>query len=469
MKSTECLPHLASFLRVSGAAAAQGLYPPTRGNTTLPRRICFLSLACLLLAAFPAAAMIVTASPEPPPPAEVFLGFDSAVYAGGYLCSHGSATAVDLGQTFAVSSPVTLEKITLKVRAETDVRGELVTLFLGTFTDPDDHGMNEILAAETRGLPSTLAVGEILYLTFDIQDFPLDADRQYGFVLGFSGGGNVNNARLEILHLGEDAYPGGQAVSVEGAFTSALEHDLVFFLRTEPQPAAGTLSAMADLIVPGFEVDATGPQGPTTLFAVRNTSDSNLDVDVAYYGMQTTSPAQRTDVVELGPQQTATVNVCHDLTDLVVTGGFASGLILITEAGGSTGNLEGDYFRLDQANAFATGDRLVRPEDFCRRREIRFVDFGSGSELRILVDNPQGAEEPSLTWTGYNERGDLVGDGELFTSDHLTLIAVADLGIPGRFGTVLFDFSSSGGGWVSARHSAFGLFSVELGSACRED
>ena len=33
---------------------------------------------------------------------------------------------------------------------------------------------------------------------------------------------------------------------------------------------------------------------------------------------------------------------------------------------------------------------------------------------------------------------------------------------------VTFDFTQSGGGWVSAKYSAFGLFSVELNSACRD-
>ena len=33
--------------------------------------------------------------------------------------------------------------------------------------------------------------------------------------------------------------------------------------------------------------------------------------------------------------------------------------------------LEGDYLRVDSANDFAAGDRMVRPEDFCRQREVR--------------------------------------------------------------------------------------------------
>ncbi|MCP3994495.1 MAG: hypothetical protein GY722_05435, partial [bacterium] len=49
-----------------------------------------------------------------------------------------------------------------------------------------------------------------------------------------------------------------------------------------------------------------------------------------------------------------------------------------------------------------------------------------------------------------------------------TSIDVGDLGFNNSFGTVMFDFSGSGGGWASAKYSAFGLFSVELNSACRD-
>ncbi len=260
-----------------------------------------------------------------------------------------------------------------------------------------------------------------------------------------------------------------EAIHSPGEIALCMFQDMGWTTSSDCGIESSTLSALADLIVPGFEVEVGAPQGPTTLFAVRNTSDSDLDVEVAYHSEQVTETALRTDLLDIGAQETATVDVATDLTDLVVTGGFATGLILITESGASSGNLEGDFFRLDTGNAFASGDRLVRPEDFCQRQEIRFVDFGSGSELRILADNPQGADRPSFTYIAYDEQADMVADGELFTSSHLTTIDVSDLGIEDAFGTVLFDFSNSGGGWISAKYSAFGLFSVELNSACRDD
>jgi hypothetical protein len=178
-----------------------------------------------------AGAMTLSTDPMPPPQEALFLAFDALFDEGNYLCSHGSGTAVSLGQTFTVPQATLLDKITLKVRPATAVAGELVTLRLGTFTDLEGEGMIEILAAETRALPATLMPGVTTYLTFDVEDLPLEANRQYGFLLGFTGGGNVNNARLELLHLGEDRYSEGWAVDFQGAFFSVLAHDLVFFLH----------------------------------------------------------------------------------------------------------------------------------------------------------------------------------------------------------------------------------------------
>ncbi len=225
----------------------------------------------------------------------------------------------------------------------------------------------------------------------------------------------------------------------------------------------------AGLIVPGFEVEVGNASGPTTFFAIRNTSDSPVTANASYHGKLVDEEPLRTDVFMLEPQQTITQNVRSNLSDLEVSDGFANGLILITEAGVSSApNLEGDFFRVDTANAFATGDRLVRSGDLCINQEIRFVDFGSGSQFRILVDHPQGPDMPSFSYTSYEEDGDLIVEDEFFTSDHLIDVDVADLGINPSFGTVIFDFSNSGGGYVSAKYSAFGLFSVELNSACRD-
>lgn len=233
-------------------------------------------------------------------------------------------------------------------------------------------------------------------------------------------------------------------------------------------PLTAGLKGMAGLIVPGFEVEVDAPLGPTTFFAVRNTSDEEVTVNVNYYGDQLGDAPLRTDVFVLGPQETLPANVRFNLTDLEVVDGFATGVITIDEGDGlGAPNLEGDYFRLDDGEDFATGDRLVRPTDFCTRQEVRFVDFGSGSQLRVLVDRPLGEEGPTFSYTAYDQAGVELLQGDFSTSNHLNVIDVADLGIAENFGTVVFDFTTAGGGFVTGKYSAFGRFSVELNAACR--
>ncbi len=237
-------------------------------------------------------------------------------------------------------------------------------------------------------------------------------------------------------------------------------------------PALGdtiSLAQAAGLIVPGYEVDVDDPEGTTTLFAVRNTSDDPVDVEVDYHLFQVAETPLRADAFRLEGQETLTWSIRNDLSGLIPTNGIASGLALIREVGEpSAPNLEGDYLQVDFSNDFAGGDRLVRPAEFCTVQEIRFVDFGSSTTFRVLVDEPQGGGDPSFDFTAYDETGEMVTEGTHFTADHLNVFDLAFLGITESFGTLVFDFTDSGGGWVSGRYSAFGRFSVDLESACRD-
>ena len=196
------------------------------------RRIILWSVACLLAIAAPTTATTVTMSATPPPPGDVVIAVDVADDVGCYLCSHGRSQIQDLGQTFRPPVPFTLAKITLKVRALTEeTPGESVTLFLGTFSDPNDVDMDEVLTTATVDLPPDLPVGEVRYLTFHLAGLDLEADQQYGFRFAFTGYGCVYNARIDLLHTADDAYPDGLAVQTAGTVATPLGFDLVFYLH----------------------------------------------------------------------------------------------------------------------------------------------------------------------------------------------------------------------------------------------
>ena len=68
----------------------------------------------------------------------------------------------------------------------------------------------------------------------------------------------------------------------------------------------------------------------------------------------------------------------------------------------------------------------------------------------------------------YDEAGTMVAEGELFSTSHLNFFEIGDFVDSTRFGSLVFDFEGSRAGWVGARYSAFGRFSVEVESACRD-
>ena len=197
----------------------------------MPKALAIFWLA-ILSAGSATAGLRVTHSALPPTGSDLLLAYDVSAYQGGYDLQHGSAIAIDLGQTFRLSRAARLDKVTVRLRPETDLGHDALYLFVGTYTDPQDHSMNEVLHYELGGIPDDLPVHVDRYVTLDLAaPVPLEADRQYGFKIAFAGGGNVNDARAEILHLGEDRYPAGLAFDDAGAFTSPLEFDLAFFLH----------------------------------------------------------------------------------------------------------------------------------------------------------------------------------------------------------------------------------------------
>ena len=249
-----------------------------------------------------------------------------------------------------------------------------------------------------------------------------------------------------------------------------FEEYVALGIRGAFAPLGITLSEVAEIIVPGFRVDASIAEGPTTLLGLRNTSTETLAFDLEYHGNTVTEVPRRVDPEVLAPNATLALNVRDDLSKLDPDGDeIAEGLFFVRRPPEGELPLEGDYYQVDFGNDFATGERMVRPADFCLLQEIRFLDFGDGTELRILLDRPLGETTASFSYEVYNQAGDSIASGEYFTAEHLSVVPVLDL-VPGgqEFGTVVFDFAASSGGWASAKYSAFGKFSVELNSACRD-
>jgi hypothetical protein len=223
------------------------------------------------------------------------------------------------------------------------------------------------------------------------------------------------------------------------------------------------------LVVPFYEVDTLTPFGDTTLFAVRNVAVNGISIRVQYF--DTGVNVQRDDLLSLDPRETLTVNV-QDVSGLGVgPDGYARGWIGITVTSAvGTKNLTGDFFSLDVDGDFASGERLLALTDLCQFYEIRFLDFGSPAELYLLINAPQGADPgsdpPSVTVRPITENGSLLAPTDVFTDQVLVkLPATAFTGVD--FGTLTFDFGPSGG-YVFARYSAQGKFSVGLNGACIE-
>jgi len=221
------------------------------------------------------------------------------------------------------------------------------------------------------------------------------------------------------------------------------------------------------LVVPRFEVDTTSGTGTTTLFALRNTTDNLVDVDIFY--ASTSGGTLRHDDVVLGPRETLTRNV-RDVSGLPADpDGFARGYV-VAQAPGDV--LTGDFLQVDVGNNFATGDRMVRLEDLCIQAETRFLDFGSGTDLTVLISEPQGADPmtdpPSVTFHVFGEDGAVFSTIDLFTTNNSVVLSTDDLMLPVDFGTIVADFRNASGGLLIAEYSAEGKFSVGMNSACLE-
>lgn len=222
------------------------------------------------------------------------------------------------------------------------------------------------------------------------------------------------------------------------------------------------------LVVPFFEVDTTDPSGNTTLFAVRNVFSNSLDIAIRYQAPDGTELRQ--DFLTLAGFETLTRNV-RDVAGLPVDpDGFARGFIVVLQNSlQGSGLLVGDYFQVDAGNDFATGQRMASLDELCDLTDVRFADFGAGTQLRLLINAPQGSnpvlDPPSVEVFPVLEDGTLLPKTEIYTTDFALALSASDF-TGAAFGTLLFDFQNSGGGLVFAEYSARGRFSVGLNGAC---
>jgi len=243
--------------------------------------------------------------------------------------------------------------------------------------------------------------------------------------------------------------------AAEPAFQSAFE--ALFAVK------AGLDEPATFLIVPRYAVETTDPSGTSTLFAVRNVTAAPLDLDVRYRSPD--GATLRQDLPTLGARATLTRNV-RDVAGLPVDpDGFARGFVQIQAAT----PFVGDYLQVDAAGDFATGDRMISLADLCDLAEIRFFDFGSGTELHFVVNVPGGTDPedpPTFTVTPFGEDGAAFPALDVFVDEFTFTMTAADFTLL-AFGTLVFDFGAASGGAVHGEYSAFGQFSVGMNGACR--
>lgn len=230
-----------------------------------------------------------------------------------------------------------------------------------------------------------------------------------------------------------------------------------------------------NLYVPFFLVDTTSGGGTTTLFAVRNLLDSSLTVDLEVFTVDGAS--QATDSATLDPRETVTVNMRDVVGDeglAVDPDGFARGWARLTTTGDPDGSpvMAGDYFQVDVANNFATGDLMPRDEDLCGKASVRFLDFGAGTRFGVLINNPRGptpgVDPPSFTVQVLDEDGDPIGMPQQVHTDKNALELAASDFTGASFGTLVFDFGNAAGGYVFSEYSSEGRFSVGVDTQCED-
>lgn len=224
--------------------------------------------------------------------------------------------------------------------------------------------------------------------------------------------------------------------------------------------------------VPSFVVDTRDPNGTDTLFAVRNRGTSPATVHISYLDSEFNYLDAVTETVTLAPRETKTVSIrsVSSIPADPVTG-LKTGCVEIEEDSMS-GEIAGDWFRVDGTNNFASGDRLISFDSFCDHWDSRFFNggpFDGGTTFSFwLGTNVTGGISPVIVGQVYDEPGNHRGTVQIYTSDQLFEVNTSELPshILGTFGTIEWTVQDSPGGYVMSTYRALGKYSVTLASMC---
>lgn len=246
-----------------------------------------------------------------------------------------------------------------------------------------------------------------------------------------------------------------------------------------PKPVTKTQTSSARLLLPYFESNFTAVGGIETLFSVRNQDTALVDVVIRYYEVNRPTNPQLVETITLRPKQTSThsirlKNVIRDAD------GFARGYVFI-EADRPV--ITGDYFRVNDAENFAAGDRLVNADlgsehySLCRfvtSRAFTGGSFDGGTTFTLFFDSPLPVDgsTPIAFYRVYDEPGNLIFPGQIFRDAlafevKASALGVLSLEVP-AFAVIEFEFNQAVG-HVWARMDGNGRVSVGLNGSCDDE
>ncbi len=287
------------------------------------------------------------------------------------------------------------------------------------------------------------------------------------------GAGNVDVRFLDTPVTDLDAYAARATTAVRTAPSASLAARAANTVTRD----GGTSDV---LLLPYFEVDRSRPDGATTLFAVRNETDVDLPVRILYVAALGGKVQIEHEIV-LEPTETRTVNL-RDVPGLAADDdGVARGLVVLGAYGvreRGVPALSGDFFFIDPATDFATGNTLldmsldVSDNELCAGWSSRFFRGGSVSgstSFRFVVDRPGGAasiDPPTAIGTIYDESGTALRSFEIRTDLHTFRLDGDELVPEGtHFGSLSVRFPDTEGALL-AEHSGFHRMSIALRAAC---